>query len=263
MLTGGVAGLGIDFGTSTTVAMLAGDDGVPRPLLFDASPLLSSAVFAVPGGDLLTGADAERAAVAYPAAYEPNPKRRVDEHTVLLGEREVTVVDLVAAVLRRVAAEAERSTGTPPPTVVLTHPATWGPPRLAVLAESAERAGLGAVRFVPEPVAAAAYLTGGALTGAGVLVEFWDPATATLTGTTRDLGHPARITSMAYDRRGALLATGDATGRVVLLDAPGRRPISTTGPTGAPIQSLAFSPDGRWLATGDSRGMIRLHPVRR
>ncbi|GAA1500882.1 hypothetical protein GCM10009827_008080 [Dactylosporangium maewongense] len=160
MVTDGAAGLGIDFGTSTTVAMLAGADGVARPLLFDASPLLSSAVFAAPGGDLLTGADAERAAVAFPAAYEPNPKRRVDERTVLLGEREVTVVDLVAAVLRRVAVEAERSTGVPPPTVVLTHPATWGATRLSVLAESAERAGLGAVRFVPEPVAAAAYLTG-------------------------------------------------------------------------------------------------------
>lgn len=160
MVTNGATSLGIDFGTSTTVAMLAGADGVARPLLFDASPLLSSAVFAVPGGDLLTGADAERAAVAHPAAYEPNPKRRVDERTVLLGEREVTVVDLVAAVLRRVAAEAERSTGGPPPAVVLTHPATWGPTRVAVLAEAAERAGLGAVRFVPEPVAAAAYLTG-------------------------------------------------------------------------------------------------------
>ncbi|MFC4040659.1 Hsp70 family protein [Dactylosporangium siamense] len=160
MVTNGATGLGIDFGTSTTVAMLAGADGVARPLLFDASPLLSSAVFAAPGGDLLTGADAERAAVAYPAAYEPNPKRRVDERTVLLGEREITVVDLVAAVLRRVGTEAERSTGAPPRTVVLTHPATWGPTRLAVLAEGADRAGLGTVRFVPEPVAAAAYLTG-------------------------------------------------------------------------------------------------------
>ncbi|GAB3846188.1 Hsp70 family protein [Dactylosporangium cerinum] len=79
---------------------------------------------------------------------------------MLLGEREITVVDLVAAVLRRVGTEAERSTGAPPRTVVLTHPATWGPTRLAVLAEGADRAGLGTVRFVPEPVAAAAYLTG-------------------------------------------------------------------------------------------------------
>jgi hypothetical protein len=41
--------------------------------------------------------------------------------------------------------------------VVLTHPAGWGRTRLRLLAEAAERAGLGEVRFVAEPVAAAAY----------------------------------------------------------------------------------------------------------
>lgn len=102
-----------------------------------------------------------------------------------------------------------------------------------------------------------------AIAGAAVLVEFWDPATATLIDTARDSGNSTRITSMVYDQRAALLAAGDATGRVVLLDAHDRHPIGTTGPTGAPIQSLAFSPDGAWLATGDSRGMIRLHPIRR
>ncbi|WP_203899101.1 hypothetical protein [Virgisporangium aliadipatigenens] len=35
--------LAVDFGTSTTVAMLADPQGRVRPLLFDASPLLSSA----------------------------------------------------------------------------------------------------------------------------------------------------------------------------------------------------------------------------
>lgn len=91
--------LGIDFGTSTTAAVLAGADGRVRPLLFDSSPLLASAVFAGPDGDLLTGADAERAAVAHPAGLEANPKRRIDEGTVWLGEREYPVVDLIAAVL--------------------------------------------------------------------------------------------------------------------------------------------------------------------
>jgi molecular chaperone DnaK (HSP70) len=47
-------GLGIDFGTSNTVAALTGPDGRTRPLLFGSSPLLASAVFAGPGTDLLT-----------------------------------------------------------------------------------------------------------------------------------------------------------------------------------------------------------------
>jgi len=149
--------LGIDFGTSATVAVLAGPAQRIRPLLFDASPLLPSAVFA--GADLLTGADAERSALAHPGGLEPNPKRRIDDGTVWLGEREVSVVDLVAAVLGRVAAEARRVTGGPLDDVVLTHPASWRRVRLDVLAEAARRAGLGDVGLVAEPVAAAAYFT--------------------------------------------------------------------------------------------------------
>ncbi|GAA3383850.1 Hsp70 family protein [Cryptosporangium minutisporangium] len=147
--------LGIDFGTSHTVAVLRGSDGRVRPLLFDASPLLPSAVFA--GRELLTGADAERAGLVAPAGLEPNPKRRIDDGTVWLGGREVPVVDLVAAVLRRVVEEARRVAGGPLSEVVLTHPAGWQRTRLGLLADAAERAGLGAVGFVPEPVAAAAY----------------------------------------------------------------------------------------------------------
>jgi molecular chaperone DnaK (HSP70) len=129
-----------------------------RPLLFDGSPLLASAVFAGADAQLLVGADALRAAVGYPAGLEPNPKRRIDDKTVWLGERELPVVDLLAAVLSRVAAEAARVAGADADLqVVLTHPAAWRRHRLATLAEAAAAAGLGPVAFVPEPVAAAAY----------------------------------------------------------------------------------------------------------
>ncbi|MFI5953522.1 Hsp70 family protein [Cryptosporangium sp. NPDC051539] len=112
---------------------------------------------------MLTGADAERAGVAHPSGLEPNPKRRIDDGTVWLGEREVGVVDLIATVLRRVASEAYRVAGTPPTNVVLTHPAAWRQARLGLLSEAAAKAGLGPsggmgpLEFVPEPVAAAAY----------------------------------------------------------------------------------------------------------
>ena len=92
--------LGIDFGTSNTVAMLAGPDGRVRPLLFGVSPLLSSGVFAAADGGLLTGVDGEHAAVSAPAGWEPNPKRA--SITARCGWRtvQVPVVDLIAAVLR-------------------------------------------------------------------------------------------------------------------------------------------------------------------
>ncbi|MFI5960115.1 hypothetical protein [Cryptosporangium sp. NPDC051539] len=69
--------LGIDFGTSSTIAMLRTPEGRVRPLLFDASPLLASGVYAGTHRELLTGVDAEWAALAHPGGLELNPKRRI------------------------------------------------------------------------------------------------------------------------------------------------------------------------------------------
>ncbi|GIJ71468.1 Hsp70 family protein [Virgisporangium ochraceum] len=154
-----VCRLGVDLGTTTTVAVLSEGGDPPTPLLFDSSPSLRSAVFHRADTGVLTGIDAERAGVGYPAGLEPNPKRRIDEGTVWLGESEIAVVDLLAALLRRVAEQARRVAGRDPDDVVLTHPAGWGRARLGVLAAAAELAGWPACRFLPEPVAAAAYFT--------------------------------------------------------------------------------------------------------
>lgn len=108
------AALGVDYGTSSTVAVLRHPGGRVRPLLFDSSPLLPSAVFRDDAGRLLVGRDAEHAARLDPARYEPSPKRRIDELDVRLGERAVPVPELVAATLVRVrggAARARRTAG--------------------------------------------------------------------------------------------------------------------------------------------------------
>jgi hypothetical protein len=149
--------LAIDLGTCNTVAVVDRGNGVPRALLFDGSPLLPSATFVDRGGATYVGRDAERLMITDPARFEPYPKSRIDEHAVLLGDREVAVPDLLAAVLRRVAAEAAQA-GTPAGGhTVLTCPADWGPRRRAVLAGAAEVAGLGRVTLIDEPVAAATY----------------------------------------------------------------------------------------------------------
>src|SRR5581483_6188324 len=126
---------------------------------FDGSPLLPSAVYATPDGRLLAGPDAERAATLDAARLEPNPKRRIDDTTTLLGDRSVTLVELIAATLGRVGEEARRAAGAVPAEVVLTYPAAWGAPRRSPLAHAAARAGLPAPTRVPEPIAAAAYFT--------------------------------------------------------------------------------------------------------
>ncbi|WP_432839501.1 Hsp70 family protein [Dactylosporangium sp. CA-092794] len=151
-----MADIGIDLGSSSTVAFLRRDDGTTEPVLFDGVPLLPSAVFAGPGGELLAGRDAVHSARAHPERFEGNPKRRIDEGRVFLGA-EVPVEALLGALLRRVAAEAHRVAGVPVAAATVCHPAAWGPGRRSTLWRAAAGAGLGEVRLVPEPVAAAAF----------------------------------------------------------------------------------------------------------
>jgi hypothetical protein len=149
--------LAIDYGTSNTVALLRWPDGRIRPLLFDSSPLLPSAVQDA-NGQLLTGSDALNAARLDPSRHERNPKRRINEISVLLGDHEHEIADLVAATLRRVVDETVRVTGTAAPAgTLLTHPAAWGTIRRSILTDAAARAGLSDAVLVPEPVAAATY----------------------------------------------------------------------------------------------------------
>ncbi|WP_415645295.1 Hsp70 family protein [Stackebrandtia soli] len=151
--------LAVDFGTSSTVAVIRYGDGRVLPLLMDGSPLLPSAVFVDQSGSILTGRDAVFSAQTAPSRFEPNPKRRIDDGTVLLGDSEVPAVDLIAAVLERVRREYVLVAGGPPRRTVLTHPAAWRSIRLLALRDAAERAGLGTIDIVVEPVAAATYFT--------------------------------------------------------------------------------------------------------
>src|SRR2546429_8712209 len=68
--------LGVDLGTSNTVAVVRWPDGRTRPLLFDGVPVLPSAVYLDPSGLLHVGRDALRMAALDPSRLEPNPERR-------------------------------------------------------------------------------------------------------------------------------------------------------------------------------------------
>lgn len=151
--------LSVDLGTSNTVAVLSAHGRPPRVVEVDGSANMSSAVFADEQGTLMVGRDAERRARLDPTRFEPNPKRRVDEQTLLLGSDVVPVNEALAAVLRRVLEETARQLGGEQPDEVrLTHPAQWGPVRRNVLLSAARLAGIGsAISLVPEPVAAAAH----------------------------------------------------------------------------------------------------------
>jgi hypothetical protein len=155
--TGAGFRLGIDFGTSHTTAILRWPDGHARPLLFDGSPLLASAIYAEPDGTLLVGRDAVHAARLDPARFEPSPKRRIDRDTVFLADQTVPVTAMIASVLSRVKDEAVRVSGARVEDLTLTHPAGWTGARLAKLTEASRQAGMPDPALVPEPVAAAGY----------------------------------------------------------------------------------------------------------
>lgn len=151
--------LSVDLGTSNTVAVLSAHGMPPRVVEVDGSATMPSAVFAAEDGTLMVGRDAERRARLDPTRFEPNPKRRVDEQTLLLGQDVVPVNEALAAVLRRVLEETTRQLGgEQPDDLRLTHPAEWGPLRRNVLLAAARLSGFrGPIHLVPEPVAAAAH----------------------------------------------------------------------------------------------------------
>ena len=90
-MTGDGFVLGVDLGTSNTVAMLRHPDGRTRPLLFDGQPLLPSAAYLDTTGRLHVGSDALRLGQAEPARVEPHPKSHVDDGAVLLVDTSVPV----------------------------------------------------------------------------------------------------------------------------------------------------------------------------
>jgi molecular chaperone DnaK (HSP70) len=210
------ATLAIDLGTSNTVAALRRPDGRIEQVLFDGSPVLPSAVFAQDAGTLLVGRDALHAAGAAPERLEPNPKLRIDDGSVLLGA-EVGVPELFAAVLRRVAEDADRSTPGDVGTVVLTHPAAWGTRRRQVLVHAAQRAGLPEPRLLAEPIAAAHRHRSDSAAGSAVPLIVYD-----LGGGTHDVSvvHADRVLASdglpdtgGLDIDAAILAHLDATYR--------------------------------------------------
>ncbi|MEU6860589.1 Hsp70 family protein [Glycomyces sp. NPDC046736] len=167
------ASISVDFGTSHTVATIRRADGRVHQQLFDGSPQLPSAVFMDDEGGPVVGADAAHSGRRKPERFEPNPKRRIDDDTILLGETELPVTSVIAAVLARVANECRQTLGSLGP-VTVTVPAAWGPTRRHVIADAASAAGLGTVDLVAEPVAAASYfvetLGSDAAPGQGVVV---------------------------------------------------------------------------------------------
>ncbi|WP_410655838.1 Hsp70 family protein [Amycolatopsis sp. lyj-112] len=149
--------LAIDFGTSSTVGVLSIQGRGTQVVEIDGSVTMSSAIYVDKDDTVFVGRDAERRARLDPSRFEANPKRRIDEGALQLGDVTLPIADAFAAVLRRVGEEAELLLQRPPAQVRISHPAGWGPDRKQILRDAALKAGFGTTLLVPEPVAAAAH----------------------------------------------------------------------------------------------------------
>jgi actin-like ATPase involved in cell morphogenesis len=147
-------GIGIDLGTSNTVAALGGARGI-EALPLDGQEIMPSAVFLNNSGQLEVGRLAINQAKLDPTRFEPNPKRHIGR-TVILGSQAIPSEDMLKAIMDRVAVNA-RSLGSAPP-AILTHPHAWGADRRDMLHAAASRAGLEVKALMEEPVAAAQYM---------------------------------------------------------------------------------------------------------
>ncbi len=154
--------VGIDFGTSRSAGATgtAGADGRVldvSPLEMEGNRWIASAVLRTPEGELVVGAAADNLAGVHPDRLERTPKRALGSGApILVGGAPLDPVDAAAAVISMIVAEGRlRAANAPPDVAVLTHPVRWAGVRREALRAAGERAGLGDVVLVEEPVAAA------------------------------------------------------------------------------------------------------------
>ncbi|MFI2663415.1 Hsp70 family protein [Micromonospora carbonacea] len=153
----GQARLAIDYGSASTVAVLAWPDGRWTPVTVDGVPAMPSAVWVAEDTSVWTGQQAWQAAAHQPHRFVPAPQR-LAEQSIDIDGLQVEATDLVAATLRRIAEHAGQLVGGPIEDVRLVVPAGWGPRRRTWMRHAAHRAGLGQPRLVEAPVAVAEHL---------------------------------------------------------------------------------------------------------
>ncbi|GGM61807.1 Hsp70 family protein [Dactylosporangium sucinum] len=194
----------IDFGTSTSSAVLVLPDGQQRLIKEPASGSYSwPTAVCWDGSTLLVGTAAERRKRTDPAAYRREFKRDLgDAYPTPLGDRSFPVGELVTAVVTALAGRARELAGGPVERLVLTVPASYGPgdPRRDLMIKAGEAAGFVEVELLQEPVAAAlAPMTGTAFAAGDVVLVYdfgggtFDAAVVRFTSTADHevLGHAA------------------------------------------------------------------------
>ena len=171
--------LGIDLGTTYTAAAV--HDGSPQRgpemiTLGERGPTVPSVLWLQPDGRFVAGDAAERHAVTDPRRVARQFKRRLGDPTPLLvGDTGIPAEVLTGQLLRWVVETTVHARGGErPATIVLTHPANWGPYKRDLLEKAADIAGVPGVVLVTEPQAAAIAYAAQERVDQGAVVAVYD-----------------------------------------------------------------------------------------
>jgi actin-like ATPase involved in cell morphogenesis len=167
--------LGVDLGTTFVAAAVARESRVDMVALGDRSVVMPSVVGVRDDGRLVAGEPAARRVVSHPGQVASQIKRRLGDPTpLLLGGSAYPVTDLLGTLLRNVLDRVAEEEGGPPESLILTHPASWGPHRQKLFAEVPRFAAAANWRTVPEPVAAAAHYAATRSLAVGEVIAVYD-----------------------------------------------------------------------------------------
>jgi YVTN family beta-propeller protein len=167
--------LGVDLGTTFVAAAIANDSRVEMFTLGDRTVVTPAVVFLGDDGSLVSGDAAGRRAVSSPDRIGREFKRRLGDPTpVMLGGTSYAVTTLLGTLLHDVVNRVTETEGTKPASVVLTHPANWGPFRRELFEEVPQVAGLTGTRMVTEPEAAAAHYAASRHLADGEIIAVYD-----------------------------------------------------------------------------------------
>jgi len=171
--------LGIDLGTTYTAAAVYGGGSGRGPEIVglgERGPTVPSVLCLRPDGDFVAGDAAERHAVTDPQRIARQFKRRLGDPTPLLvGDAALPAEVLTSRLLRGVVEAVVRSQGGErPSTIVLTHPANWGPFKRDLLDKASELAGIGRSILLTEPQAAAISYSSQSRVEAGAVIAVYD-----------------------------------------------------------------------------------------
>ena len=148
--------IGIDLGTTNSLAAVMGEDGAAIIPNSFGEPLTPSIVSAIEGGEILTGKIAAERRFTDPANTASVFKRSMGtKKEYRLGGRVFLPEELSSFIIKKLKEDAEVFLGGPVEEAIISCPAYFGEPQRRATKTAGELAGLKVDRIVSEPTAAA------------------------------------------------------------------------------------------------------------